>query len=116
MRGLASGSVNHQPRPEPQAEEPAMEKVITHVGMDVHVGRVVLAVLEGGAREPVIKDIPNEPKVIRRTFKRMLGESYDLRTCYEAGPCGFEVYRQLADMGISCDVVAPALIPVKAGD
>lgn len=36
--------------------------------------------------------------------------------CYEAGPCGYEVYRFLKDFNLSCIVVAPSLIPVKVGD
>jgi transposase len=93
-----------------------MEKVITHVGLDVHSERIVIAVLQGREKEAMVRDVPNEPKVIRRTFKRLAAEAYELRCCYEAGPCGFEVYRQLTDLGISCEVVAPSLIPVKAGD
>jgi transposase len=93
-----------------------MEKVTTHVGLDVHSERIVIATLEGQSREPVIRDIPNEAKVVRRTFKRLAAEAYELRCCYEAGPCGFEVYRQLTDMGIACEVIAPSLIPVRAGD
>lgn len=93
-----------------------MEKVTTHVGLDVHMERIIIATLKGQARQPTIVDIPNDPKVIRRTFKRLADEAYELRCCYEAGPCGYEVYRQLAAMGIACEVMAPALIPVKAGD
>jgi transposase len=93
-----------------------MEKVITHVGLDVHAGRVVIARLDGTAREPVLSDIPNEEKAVRRTFRRLVADTYELRCCYEAGPCGFELYRLLTSMGITCEVVAPALIPVKAGD
>jgi transposase len=36
--------------------------------------------------------------------------------CYEAGPCGYGVYRQLTSLSHRCDVVAPLLIPTKAGD
>jgi transposase len=93
-----------------------MEKVTTHVGLDVHAERIVIASLEGQSREPVIRDIPNEPKAIRRTFQRLAKETYALSCCYEAGPCGFEVHRQLTGMGIACEVIAPALIPVRAGD
>jgi transposase len=93
-----------------------MKKVITHVGLDVHAERIVIASLEGSAREPLVRDIPNDPKVIRRTFQRLAASTFDLRCCYEAGPCGYEVFRQLDAMGIACEVVAPALIPVKAGD
>jgi transposase len=93
-----------------------MEKVTTHVGLDVHAERIVIASLVGQAREPVVSDIPNDAKVIRRTFRRLAEGAYELRCCYEAGPCGFEVHRLLASMGISCEVVAPSLIPVRAGD
>ncbi len=93
-----------------------MEKVTTHVGLDVHAERIVIASLVDQAREPVISDIPNDEKAIRRTFKRLAREAYDLHCCYEAGPCGFEVHRLLTGMGIACEVVAPSLIPVRSGD
>jgi transposase len=78
-----------------------MEKVTTHVGLDVHAERVVIASLVGQAGEPVVADIPNDEKVIRRTFQRLARESYELKCCYEAGPCGFELHRQLTAMGIA---------------
>lgn len=93
-----------------------MEKVTTHAGLDVHMERIVIAVLVGQQREPTLLDIPNDEKVIRRTFKRLVAEAYEFRCCYEAGPCGYEVYRQLTAMGVACEVIAPALIPVRAGD
>jgi transposase len=93
-----------------------MQKVITHVGLDVHAERIVIATLVGHAREPELRDIPNEERAIRRAFQRLAAEAYELRCCYEAGPCGFELHRQLTSMGIACEVVAPSLIPVRAGD
>ena len=45
-----------------------------------------------------------------------LGVGRDLYCCYEDGPCGFVLHRQLTDMGIKCDVIAPSLIPKKSGD
>lgn len=93
-----------------------MEKVTTHVGLDVHAERIVIASLVGQAREPIVSDIPNEAKIIRRTFRRLAERAYELRCCYEAGPCGFELHRLLTSMGIDCEVIAPSLIPVRAGD
>ena len=93
-----------------------MEKVTTWAGLDVHAERIVIATLEGQAGRPAVWDIPNDPKVIRRTFQRLAKEAYELRCCYEAGPCGFELHRQLTAMGITCEVVAPSLIPVRVGD
>jgi transposase len=52
---------------------------------------------------------------VRRLADR-LGPAGQLRACYEAGPGGFELHRLLTSMGIACDVVAPSLIPRRAGD
>ena len=92
-----------------------MKKPSTFVGLDVHSTSIALAVWRPGADKPESHEIPNDPKVIRRTFTRLQGEG-PLRCCYEAGPCGFELYRQLAAMGIPCEVIAPALIPQRPGD
>lgn len=59
--------------------------------------------------------IPNEPEAIQKLMRR-LGPAEQLRVCYEAGPCGYTLYWQLTRAGISCVVIAPTLIPVKAGD
>jgi transposase len=91
-----------------------MEKV-TYVGIDVHSVRISIAVLAGSA-EPRHLEIGNEEKAIRRTFRRLAEDAYELRCCYEAGPCGYELHRQLSTMGIACEVIAPSLIPRKAGD
>ncbi len=93
-----------------------MQKVTTHVGLDVHAERIVVASLVGQEREPTVWDIPNEQKAIRRTFHRLARQAYELRCCYEAGPCGFALHRQLTNLSIECEVVAPSLIPVRTGD
>jgi transposase len=59
--------------------------------------------------------IPNTAEAIRKLVRR-LGKPEQLKVCYEAGPCGYVVYWQLAELGVACEVVAPSLIPVKAGD
>jgi transposase len=86
------------------------------VGMDVHKESISISVLEGERRDarPSVT-MPNDPARIRRYFAGLKREG-TVRACYEAGACGYEVYRLLASMGIACDVVAPALIPVRAGD
>jgi len=45
-----------------------------------------------------------------------LGKPSQLRVCCEAGPCGYALYRQLTEVGVRCDVVAPTLVSVKSGD
>ena len=92
-----------------------MKKPSTFVGADVHASSIALAVWRPDADKPEVSEIPNDPKVIRRTLARLQGAG-PLRCCYEAGPCGFELYRQLTAMGIPCDVIAPALIPQRPGE
>lgn len=93
-----------------------MKKDITFVGLDVHSASIALAILPPGTDVPVEREIPNDPKLIRRMFTRLKADAQQLRCCYEAGPCGFELYRLLTAMGIPCDVVAPALVPRKPGE
>ncbi len=52
-------------------------------------------------------------KLVRRIGA---GDASELRFCYEAGPCGYGLYRQIVGMGARCDVVAPSLVPERAGD
>lgn len=90
---------------------------IRFVGLDVHAETIAVAVAEGsGSRE--IRSygvIANRPEAIRKLVKK-LGRPEQLRACYEAGPCGYVLYWQLSELGVACEVVAPTLIPVKAGE
>lgn len=91
-----------------------MGKDTRFVGMDVHARTIAIAVADGdGVRSVGV--IPNRPDTLRRIMKR-LGPPASLRACYEAGPCGYGVYRELMAMGIHCEVIAPTLVPKKAGD
>jgi transposase len=91
-------------------------KTMTYVGLDVHSTSIAVAVLGVTDQTPQVFEIPNEPKAIRRTITRLKSSARAVRCCYEAGPCGFEVYRQLEELGVPCSVIAPALIPRKPGD
>jgi transposase len=84
--------------------------------LDVHKDSISVAAFEDSRLpgRPVVT-IPNEPTQIRKLFSRLKKDG-EVRACYEAGSCGYEVFRQLATMGIACDVVAPGLIPVRVGD
>jgi transposase len=59
--------------------------------------------------------IANREDSIRKLIKK-LGPAEQLRACYEAGPTGFVLYWQLAQLGVECAVVAPSLVPKKPGD
>src|SRR5207249_10925637 len=59
--------------------------------------------------------IPNRSESIRKLVKK-LGPAGQMRVCYEAGPTGYVVYWELTALGVKCEVIAPTLVPVKAGD
>jgi transposase len=91
---------------------------ITYVGLDVHKADVVVAVAEGGVRGDV-RDygrIANTPTALDRLVRKLGREGVTLRFCYEAGPCGYGIQRQLLAAGHGCIVVAPSLIPKRPGD
>jgi transposase len=86
---------------------------VRFVGLDVHADSIAIAVAEPGRGEPaqlatIAHDIPTLLKRLRRLGK--------VKCCYEAGPTGFALQRALAAEGIDCIVVAPSLVPVRAGD
>lgn len=87
----------------------------TFVGLDVHATTIAVAMLEEGQARPEIHEIANDPPSIRKAIKR-IGKGRSLQCCYEAGPCGYVLQRQLSGMGIACQVVAPSLIPQKPGE
>lgn len=90
-------------------------KTMRFVGLDVHAATIAVAVAEPEGEVRSLGTIPNDPDAVRRLMKR-LGPTDQLRACYEAGPCGYTLYWQLARLGVACQVVAPTLVPVKPGD
>lgn len=92
-----------------------MKKDITYVALDDSKRVIVAGILRPGEPEPEVRQIPNEPRLIRRLFARLKREGL-VRACYEAGPAGYDLYRQLAALGVPCEVIAPALTPRRPGD
>ena len=60
--------------------------------------------------------VPHRPDHVRKLVEKLGANGSLLHFCYEAGPYGYGLHRQLVEMGHDCIVVAPSLIPVKAGD
>ena len=100
--------------------EPVQPTVHTaYVGLDVHKETIAIAVAEPGRQEPVYEgEIPNTPKRVERKIQQ-LSERYGgglLQFVYEAGPCGYGLYRQLLASGHDVQVVAPSRIPKAPGE
>jgi transposase len=92
-----------------------MKEKLRFLGLDVHAETIAVAVAEADGEVRSLGTIPNRAESIRKMIRK-LGPAEMLRACYEAGPTGYVVYWQLAELGIECEVVAPTLVPVKAGD
>ncbi len=90
----------------------------TFIGLDVHKATISVAVAQEGRGGEVRHwgTVPHRPDHIRKLVVKLAAGGGRLHFCYEAGPCGYGLYRQLVEMGHECIVVAPSLIPVKAGD
>ena len=92
-----------------------MKEKVRFLGLDVHAETIAVAVAEPDGEVRSLGTIPNRVEAIRKMIGK-LGPAEKLRACYEAGPTGYVVYWQLAGLGVQCEVVAPTLVPVKAGD
>ena len=94
-----------------------MEMSTTYAGMDAHARTIRVAVLAPGAGKPEEWQLANEPKAVKRLAQRLRRMAPGpVVACYEAGPGGFALQRQLEAAGIECRVIAPALIPRRPGD
>src|SRR4051812_17374116 len=95
-----------------------MEQSIIYIGLDVHKDTIAVALAEAGLREEVREHgkISNTPTALKALTEKLPGKKRDGRFCYEAGPCGYGIQRQLSAMGHDCIVVAPSLIPRRPGE
>lgn len=93
-----------------------MKDCIAYVGLDVHKDSITVALAPKYGRVVESGRIVNRPEAVRRKLRQLARRYVRLDLAYEAGPCGYELYRQLQTMGHSCIVVAPSLIPRRPGD
>ena len=95
-----------------------LDKAITYVGLDVHKDTIAVALAEAGVRGDVREygKIANTPTALKALATKLSRGGRQLLFCYEAGPCGYGIQRQLSHSGHDCVVVAPSLIPRKPGD
>lgn len=94
-----------------------MKQVTTYVGVDAHKKDLFIAMLVGDERTPVTWQVANEPQAVRRLVRKLERDAPGpVRMCYEAGPCGYALQRQVTTARVTCQVIAPALIPRKPGE
>jgi len=94
-----------------------MKNVTTYVGIDAHKKDLFVAMLIGTETTPVTWQLANEPNAVRRLVRKLERDAPGpVRVFYEAGPCGYALQRQVTTSRVSCDVVAPGLIPRKPGE
>lgn len=89
-----------------------------YVGMDVHKESIDIAVAAGGMRGEVrhYGTVGGGTGDVDRALRKIIAQGGEMHVVYEAGPCGYALYRHLAAKGIDCTVVAPSRIPKRAGD
>ena len=113
----------------PTHNKHTMKKELLFVGLDVHAKTITIALAEdarkdsahaggGGGEARIYGTIPNDLHALEKVFTKLkkAHPGAELRVCYEAGPTGFVISRRCAQLKIHCTVVAPSLIPSRAGE
>jgi hypothetical protein len=109
MLRIGRSAVQSHKRKEPVNEE----SKVCRFGCPSETIAIAIAEQDGEVRSLGV--IPNREDSVRKLVRK-LGTMEELRFCYEAGPTGYVLYWQLTRMGAKCEVVAPTLVPVNAGD
>jgi transposase len=88
------------------------------IGLDTAKMKISVALAEEGRLGEIrfLGDIGNTPDAVRRLVTKLSGKYRKLLFCYEAGPTGYGLHRQISDLGHDCAVIAPSLIPKRPGE
>ena len=94
------------------------QNIRVFVGLDTSKMKISVALAEEGRQGEVrfLGDIDNTPDAIRRLVNKLTGKYQQLLFCYEAGPTGYGLHRQITAFGHECSVIAPSLIPRRPGE
>jgi transposase len=93
-------------------------KTIKYIGLDVHKNSISIATADQG-RDAEVRyygEISNDMDQLMKVLRKFISQGYELRCVYEAGCCGYHIYRFLTGNAVHCQVIAPSKIPQKSGD
>ena len=88
------------------------------IGFDTAKKKHAVAIADVGRESEIryLGEIDSSPAAVERMIRKLAGRYEKLHFCYEAGPTGYGLYRQVRALGHHCTVVAPSLIPKKSGE
>ena len=91
---------------------------VAYVGFDTSKTKHAVAVAESGREGEVryLGEIEATPAAVERLLRKLACKYKALHVCYEAGPTGYGLYRDIRALGYACDVIAPSLVPMRPGD
>lgn len=94
-----------------------MQQDTTYVAFDTSKETIAVSIAESGRRAEVrfYGTIAHRPEAVTKLVKKLAAQHGRLAFCYEAGPTGYGLYRQIRALGHECHVVAPSMVPVRPG-
>ncbi len=95
-----------------------MKKTIKNIGLDVHKNSISIGIADDG-RDGEVRyygKIDNDMNQLNKVIRKLISKGAVLRFVYEAGPCGYGIYRYLTSNAFDCAVVAPSKIPQQSGN
>lgn len=93
-------------------------KRVKYIGLDVHKKFITIAIADENRNGEVrvYGNIDYDMSQLDKFIRKQISKGVELKFVYEAGPCGYALYRHLTGNGLDCTVVAPSQIPTKSGD